>query len=190
MKAKRLILLTLVFVLVGAATVFADGLLKMKVVLNGKEVSGYTVDGKVYVPIETLNGIVDTSDAKKVTVYKPNAHIFLFEMVKDNMTRPFGSVYKGGKYDFIVFTQIDNLQTSVNSLKVTITDPAGKEVYSFDKDVKDDKDSKDNIWFRTPTIKQLEFESKGIYTVKFYVRPSSDNSYVLIAQKELTSIVE
>lgn len=183
MKWKRTAAFVLVFSLMGGSLLFADGASqKIKVLLNGQELEdgAYIIDGKTYVPIRDLDGIVTYNDNSKVVNYiKPNVHIFLFKG-----ETVFGNV-NVGKLKFNVFCQIDSLKTDISSVKVAIKNPDGtlKNIQSQDVG----KDQKDNFWFRTSDF-TYDFKSAGKYTVGFYIKADKDGDYVLISEKVITAI--
>src|SRR5665647_34482 len=101
MKAKRLIILTLVFSMVFGATVYADtlwgsynGFPKAKVFVNDSEVifkdgevPAIVIDGSTVLPIrkvaEKLQAIVEWKpETMTANIYKPNVHMFVSEDVK------------------------------------------------------------------------------------------------------------
>lgn len=190
MQVRRILLLTVVLTLIGGTAIFADTITqKAKLVFNKQEVSdgAILVDGKAYVSVSSLGdaiqGIVTWDDsAKKVSVYKPNVHMFLM----DGSTS-FGSV-STGKATFRVFAQIDNLQTSISSFKVTIADPYGDETYLDGRTSKDDglPTTKDNFWF-TSNEKTYEFKSKGTYTIRFWMKPADGGPMQVVSEKTIIS---
>ncbi|HEY0828351.1 MAG TPA: stalk domain-containing protein, partial [Bacilli bacterium] len=152
------------------------------------EEKGIIINSKTMLPLSnvarTLQALVKWDSATETAfIYKPNVHITLFEMIKDKISGPFGNVEYKGKYDFVIFTQVDSLLTEVSSIKVTMEDPYGKEVVSENKELT--KDQKNNFWFGTPTITHL-FKYTGKYTVKFYMK-AGDGPYSLVSEKVIQS---
>lgn len=215
MKFRRLLMLTLVFSLLCTVSAFADDVYdyvkakKITVVVNDTELKspGFIVESrgveskgvdskgaelKTMLPLRdmstALQAMVDWDESTQtVTIYKPNVHLFLFNVIKDKIsTKPFGNVSKGGQYDFVVFSQVDNLLTNVSSLKVTVEDPNGKEVQNYDAGL---KDVKDNFWYTTPTFSQ-QFKYQGKYIVKFYLKLNDESDYQLVSQKVIVSLPE
>jgi hypothetical protein len=186
MKVSRVVAFVLLFTIIGTTLAFGDSLLgKIRVFVNGKESpEGVLIDGKSYLPLrelsESLHAMIDWDDsAKQAIIYKPNVHIFLFRE-----KQPFGAVNKG-KLTFNVFSQIDNLQTNIHSVKVTIEDPLGKSTTIQEQEVKNLKE-KDNFWFVTEDIK-YDFKTTGKYTVKFFMKRDKAGSYELVAEKVITA---
>ncbi|GGH25963.1 copper amine oxidase [Paenibacillus segetis] len=180
MKWRRVGLLVFAFSLMGGSLLFADAATqKVKFLLNGSEVEdgGYVVDGKAYVAVRELQGIVEYNDtSKKVSYYKPNVHMFLFTSSDDKV---FGDIEKTGKLKFYAFSQIDNLKTDISSVRISITAPDGTSKVIQTGDI---KDQRDNFWFRTEDF-TYDFKSAGKYTIGFYMKPSSGGEYVLVSEK-------
>lgn len=178
MKWRRVALLVVAFSLMGGSLLFADAASqKVKLFLNGNEIQdgGYVVDGKTYVPVRNIDGLVEyNDDTKTVKYYKPNVHMFLF--TDDGV---FGDVKKTGKLKFNVFSQIDDLKTDISAVRVSITAPDGstKEIQTDDI-----KDQKDNFWFRTKDF-TYDFKTSGRYIVGFYMKPSSGSDFMLVSEK-------
>ncbi len=195
MRLKKLLLSGFVLTLLGTATVFAEDAyetltgkrLSISVEGEAANVPAYEVNGIPMLPLNAVEGslqaIVATDPTyNSIHVYKPNVHLSLFEVVKDTM-RPFGNV-SVGKYDFVVFAQVDSLKTSIHSFKVDIVDPFGKVVESRSKEM---SESKDNFWYTTPTIR-LDFKHKGKYMVKFYMKHTKNSEFSLVSQKAIMSL--
>ncbi|WP_026263393.1 copper amine oxidase [Paenibacillus sanguinis] len=178
MRWRRVALLVVAFSLMGGSLLFADeATQKVKLMLNGHEVEdgGYMVDGKTYVPVRHLEGLVEYNDSTKtVSYYKPNVHMFLF--TEEGV---FGDVKQTGKLKFNVFSQIDNLRTDISAVRVSITAPDGTT-----KEIQTDeiKDQRDNFWFRTKDF-TYDFKAAGRYKVGFYMKASSGSDFVLITEK-------
>ncbi|GIO15580.1 hypothetical protein J19TS2_51350 [Cohnella xylanilytica] len=191
MKIRKLVVLTVALTLVGGSAIFAADTVsqKVKIILNKQELddAGTIVDGKAYVGVRSLGDVVQgfvswDDSAKKVTIYKPNVHMFLM-----TGNKPFGSVQKG-KNSFRVFAQIDNLQTSISSFKVTIADPYGDETWidgrtSKDADFPTDKD---NFWFTSEDL-SYEFKYSGKYTIRFWMKPSDNSPLQVVSEKTIVS---
>ncbi|WP_019636102.1 hypothetical protein [Paenibacillus fonticola] len=184
LKWRRIMVLVLAFSLTGGSMLFADSATqKVKLNINGRDVEdgGYVIDGKTYVPVRELEGLVEYDEAtKKVSYYTPNVHIFLF---KGNEI--FSKIEKGLKLKFSVFSQIDNLKTDISAVKVTITAPDGtsKTIQTQTKDGKDGKEFGSNFYFITDEY-TYDFKNAGTYTIGFYMKPAKGNSdYVLVAEK-------
>ncbi|GAA0135813.1 hypothetical protein YSY43_26530 [Paenibacillus sp. YSY-4.3] len=178
---RRVAVLVLAFSLAGGSMLFADSATqKVKLYLDGREVEdgGYVIDGKTYVPVRELEGLVEYDEAtKKVNYYKPNVHIFLFKG-KD----VFSDIEKTGKLKFSVFSQIDNLRTEISAVRVAITAPDGSSRTIQSKDV---KDTGSNFYFVTDDY-TYDFKTAGKYTLGFYMKPASGNSdFVLVSEKSI-----
>jgi hypothetical protein len=163
MKFRRLLLLTLIFSLAGAATVFADSVYekytakKITIVLNGVEVDspGLMVDmgkeqTKTMLPLRDLSksigGLVSWNEVTNtVKISKPNVQLSML-LAKDK--RPYGAVSKG-KYDIIIFAQVDSLFTEISNLKISIVDPFGSEIESNIEAV---KEQKENFWYMSQPL--------------------------------------
>lgn len=201
MKLKKIILLMVIFSMVGVASAWADDAYdsykakKIKIVVNQDDsFSGLTVAGKEkstrMVPLQdisdTLQALIQTDDGSVININKPNVHMSLFEVKEvkgDTKLSPFGDVNQGGKYSFVIFSQIDNLLVDIQSLKIVIEDPYEMEVKEITKDV---RESDDHFWYSTDAI-SLEFKNSGKYTVNFYMKPSG-GQYTLVSQKTIYSI--
>ncbi|MCQ6558211.1 stalk domain-containing protein [Paenibacillus mendelii] len=186
MKFRRLLILLLVMSLWGGTMMFADSAAqKVRVIVNGEELddAGLISDGKTYLAVRqlasTLQSLVIWDEAsKKVTVYKPNVHMFLFQ---DNNI--FGNVNKGNHYTFKVFAQIDNLKTEVAAVKVSIYDPSGTEKVIQSQNV---SVNKDNFWYRTDDIK-YNFDASGKYAVRFFLKVNANDEWKLVSEKIITA---
>ncbi|MBO7743941.1 copper amine oxidase [Paenibacillus sp. MWE-103] len=186
MKFRKLLIASLVLSLWGGTMLFADGASqRIRVIVNGGELNdaGIFSDGKTYLSARqvanTLQSLVFWDDAsKKVTIYKPNVHMFLFQD-----TTIFGNVVKGNKITFKVFAQIDNLLTDISAVKLTIADPSGAEQVIQSKNVSVDKD---NFWYRTDDY-TYTFDAAGKYTINFYMKVSSGDDWNLVSQKTITA---
>jgi len=191
MNIRKLLLLTVALLLVGGSAVFADTVAqKVRIVFNKQTIEdgGILVDGKAYLGVREVGDLVqgmvawDEKD-KKVTVSKPNVHMFAM-----NGSTPFGSVEKNQKVNFIVFAQIDNLQADISAFKVTIADPYGDETYIDGKTNKDkDFPTKDNFWFTTSDKFGYEFKSSGKYTIRFWMQPAGSSSMQVVSEKTIIS---
>lgn len=186
MRFRKLLIATLVLSLWGGTMLFADSASqKVRVIVNGGELddAGIFTDGKTYLSVRqvanTLQSLVFWDEStKKVTIYKPNVHMFLFQD-----TTIFGNVVKGNKISFKVFAQIDNLLTDISAVKVTIADPSGIEQVIQSKSVSVDKD---NFWYRTDDY-TYSFDTAGKYTINFYMKLASGDDWKLVSQKTITA---
>jgi len=185
MKYRKLLILLLVMSVWGGMMIFADSAAqKVRVVVNGSELddAGILSDGKTYLSVRqvasTLQSLVFWDEnTKKVTVYKPNVHMFLFQ---DNTI--FGNVVKGNRISFKVFAQIDNLMADISAVKVSIFDPDGEETLIQSKNVT----VKDYFWYRTDDI-TYSFDLAGKYTVRFYMKVAGGDDWKLVSEKTITA---
>lgn len=201
MKARRIFLLILAFIVVGTASAFADEATEMykgskvKVVVNGKTLKApgilLTVDGesKTMLPTRDIADILQAmvqwdQQNQTVSIIKPNVHIALTTSNKDGSFGTFGTVYYQSKSDFSIFAQLDSLKTNIKSLKFQIVDPYGDAVY--DKEFELEGEEEDLVWFRTPTI-SLEFKYMGNYKVKMFMKPEGVDKYSLVSEKAFQS---
>ncbi|MDO3409335.1 copper amine oxidase [Saccharibacillus sp. CPCC 101409] len=181
MRWKRIAACTLALSLLSGSAVFAESAIqKIKVMINGTTVSGggYLIDGTTYVPVREFDGLAEYSDSSKtVSFTKPNVDIFLFK--GDTV---FGNV-NVGKLKFYIFSQVDSLNTSISSVKVSIRNPSGdvKDIQSQDL-----SSSKDNFWFKTYDF-TYDFSKAGKYYVEFYIK-KDNGSYSMVAQKAINAV--
>ncbi|MBN3526007.1 stalk domain-containing protein [Paenibacillus apiarius] len=157
---------------------------KIEVILNDAAVQegGVMFEGRAYLSVrqlsEALLAFVTWDEAnKKVVIEKPNVDLMLF---KDNTT--FGKV-ETGKTSFTVLAQVDSLKTTVDKIKLTITDPKGNATQIQEEAV---KTNEDNFWFKSPEFK-YDFKTKGDYTISCYLR-QKNGDFTLMSQKTVTAI--
>jgi hypothetical protein len=213
MKAKRLIILTLVFSMVFGATVYADslwgtysGYQKAKVFVNDSEVTfkdgevpAIVIDGSTVLPIrkvaEKLQAIVEwDKDTMTANIYKPNVHMFVSEDVKIDKNKqvaviksPFSVVETGKTVQFVVVVQVDGLKAEATGFKISIIKPDGDEYDS--KEVTAGSTSTSllpSIFGYTSLPFDLKFSQKGTYLVRFSFK-DKDNNYTVISQKSIVS---
>ncbi|AJY76409.1 stalk domain-containing protein [Paenibacillus beijingensis] len=186
MKLKKPFILLLAMSLWGGSMIFADSAAQtVRVIVNGSvlDEGGIINDGKTYLPLRqlasSLQAIVAWDEqSKKVTLFKPNVHMFLFQDSKI-----FGNVDRGNKYTFNVFAQIDNLLTDISAVKVSIFDPSGRETVI---DFKNINVSKDNFWYRTEDVK-YNFDSSGKYAVRFFMKVNASDDWKLVSEKLISA---
>lgn len=186
MKLRRLLILTAVLSLLGGSAIYADTVAqKVRIVLNKQELDdqGVLEDGKAYVGVrglaDLMRAIVVWDDsAKKVSIVKPNVHIFLMDGSK-----PFGGVERGKK-SFKIFSQVDNLSVPISAFKVTIADPYGdeKDIETHTSKESDFPTDKDNFWF-TSADYTYNFGSVGKYTIRFWMKPADGGPYQVVSEK-------
>jgi hypothetical protein len=213
MKAKRLIILTLVFSMVFGATVYADslwgnynGFPKAKVYVNDSEVTfkdgevpAIVIDGSTVLPIrkvaEKLQAIVQwDKETMTANIYKPNVHMFVSEDVKVDKNKqvaviksPFSVVETGKTVQFVVVVQVDGLKADATGFKISIIKPDGDEYDS--KEVPAGSSSTSllpSIFGYTSLPFDLKFTQKGTYLVSFSFKDREDN-YTVISQKSIVS---
>lgn len=158
---------------------------KVQVVVNGSTIQdgGLMVDGRAFLSVrqlsDALQAFVTWDEAnKKVIIEKPNVDILLS---KDNTA--FGKV-QTGKASFSIFAQVDNFPSSLEAVKLTITDPKGNATLIQQFNVEEKKD--DPLWLRTDEFK-YDFKSKGDYLISCYLK-QKDGEFVLVSQKKLPAI--
>jgi hypothetical protein len=195
MKVRKIIILTMVLTLIFGTAVFAESITqKLRIVIDKKEYddAGILVDNKAYVAVGTLAQSLQAlvswdNEAKKVTIYKPNVHMFL---MMDSAA--FGVVDKNSRIKFRVFSQIDNLKTNITAFKVTISDPYDNVTLIEGRDDKD-KDwkefyypGKDNFWFTTDGF-SYQFDYAGKYTIQFWMKIDDNSPMQVVSEKVITS---
>jgi hypothetical protein len=206
MKAKRIIVLTLTFSLIFAASVYADSLWgsfegysiakinvnNSEVYIGDKEVPGLVIKGTTVLPLrkvaESLHAIVKWDDTNKTAnIYKPNVDLFVARSVskqKDeySMTSLFGKVTRNTTMKFVVFAQVDNLKTNVSGFKISIVAPNG-ELATDSKESTIDN-SPESFWFQWPF--EVNFSQKGNYLVTFSFK-DENGDYSEVSEKTIVS---
>lgn len=182
MRWRKIAISVVVFSLMGGSMLFANSVSqKVRVWSNGKEIAdgGYLIDGKTYIPAREAGGVVSWDGTGKVSILKPNVHIFLFK--GDTV---FGNV-NVGKLKFKVFSQVDSLTEEITAVKVAITDPSGnvKDIQSQELE----GSRKDNFWFPTSEF-TYDFKESGKYRVGFYIKGSKNGDYTLVSEKVITAL--
>ncbi|WEK52910.1 MAG: copper amine oxidase [Candidatus Cohnella colombiensis] len=193
MKFRKMLLLVLTFTLLSGTVAYAADSIgqKIRIWINKKEVDSTSilVDKQLYISSDLigdkLQGILlwDEKD-KKINIYRPNVH-----MLSRNGSTIFGEVNKGSKFKFNIFAQVDSLKVDLSAFKLTITEPYGEETLIEARTTDDsnfpDK-GKDNFWITTRDI-LYSFDSAGVYTIKFWMRPSGETTYQLVSEKAIMS---
>jgi hypothetical protein len=204
MKPRRIIPVAMAMLLFGAVTVFAssiwgefEGYSKVKLVVNGNEivvndgdVPPFMIRDKVMVPAQALSDALDSvvsydSQAMTMNVYHPDVHIFVAKDVGSDYSikQAFGKVKKGDKVDFVVFAQVENLQTKINSFKISIEAPSG--IDAVEPHVEAMSLAKDSFWFPWPF--SVRFDEEGSYKVKFSVKLDESSNYTVVSEKTIVS---
>jgi hypothetical protein len=202
MKAKKLLILTLAFSVLGIGSIVAgspwgefEGYPKAKVNLNGSglaldDVPAFVVDGEPVVPVKSLAHSLQslvTWDATTsvVDVYKPNIHMFVGkEVTRDGTVKQsFGKVQKGDKVKFVVFAQADELKTKIHSFQIQITDPSGAVVGRSDITVLNEQ--AESFWYPWPF--DISFDQAGKYRVKFLMKQSASDEFMVVSEKLITA---
>ncbi|GBF76216.1 hypothetical protein PA598K_04668 [Paenibacillus sp. 598K] len=186
MKFRKIVILLLVLSLWGGTMLFADSAnQRVRVIVNGSELDdqGLLVDGKTYLPLRqianTLQSLVEWNDsARRVTVYKPNVHMFLFQ---DKTI--FGNVTRNSRPTFNVHAQVDSLKVDISAVKVTISDPGGRETLIHEEEV---TNQREDFWLPTKEIR-YHFEAAGKYTVRFYMKPAGSGDWAVVSEKTIVS---
>lgn len=204
MKVRRMLVLALALSLFGTATAVAsslwgdyEGFNKAKVFINDVEkqfsdgeAPAFLIKGNAVFPVralaDSLHALVKWDNANKtVNIYKPNVHMFVAKEVgKDySIKQPFGKVKKGDTIDFAVFAQVDSLNTSISSFKISIETPSGEQaVTPHEKSV---GTQKDNFWYPWPFT--VNFSESGNYKVKFSVKLDDSSDYTVVSEKVIVS---
>lgn len=204
-KVQRIFALMLVFFILSTATVVAssiwgnyEGFSIARLVVNDKteefsdsDVPPLIINGKTVLPLrsltQSLQALVKWDNTNKtVSLYKPNVHMFFTtEVRKDSSFVPFGVVEKGKKADMIiVFAQVDNLKTNINSVQVSIISPSGNSV--VDPVVKDITEVKESFWLKVP-LYNVSFDESGNYLVRFAMRQEGSSEYNVVSEKQIQS---
>jgi hypothetical protein len=203
MRVQRLFTLMLIFFVLSTATVVAssiwgdfEGYNKVRVIVNGEtqqfpesDVPGFIINGKTVLPLRALAGslqaLVKWDDVNKtVTISKPNVHMFVVKDISNDFSvkTPFGVVKQGDTVDFVVFAQVDNLTTSISSVRVSIVTPSGTNVVTpIEKAMSGQKDT---FWLPMK-FTNVSFDEYGIYTVKFAMKQEGGTDYTVVSEKQI-----
>ncbi|TXK85788.1 stalk domain-containing protein [Paenibacillus sp. N3.4] len=204
MKVQRIFALMLVFFVLSTAAVVASsiwgdykGLNVARLIVNGNtaefgdsDVPPLIVDGKTVLPLrsvsDALQALVKWDNSNKTAyLFKPNVHMFFTtEVRKDSAIVPFGVVERGKQADFIVFAQVDNLKTNIDSVQVSVISPSGKSVIT--PVVKSIAESKESFWLKVP-LYGVSFDEAGTYVVRFAMRQSGTTDYSVVSEKQIQS---
>lgn len=191
MKCRRLIALTVAGMILGGSflatvpVVNAESSVdKLEVKIDGQTLpeGGLVVDGRAYLSVRQLEDSLRAfvywdSGNKQLFINKPNVNMVLF---RDKA--PFGKV-ELGKTTFSVLTQVDNLKATVDSIRLTITDPGGKSSVLEEGAL---SVTQDNFWYRSSDIK-YDFKNTGKYTVNCYMR-QKDGEYTLLSEMKIEAV--
>jgi hypothetical protein len=164
---------------------------KWRVLVNKKWEEGndgVVVDNKTYISSQVVSDklqaivIKDDSD-KKVSVFKPNVH-----MLTSSGPDIFAEVKQSKTAKFNTFIQVDSLKTDISALKLTIANPYGEETLieqrkSGDSDFPEGKDS---FWITMKDI-SYNFDSVGVYTLRFSVKPAGESAFQVVSEKTIAS---
>jgi Copper amine oxidase N-terminal domain len=205
MRARRVTVLVLAFLLVGAVSATAgtlwgtyQGYAKVKLVANGSEktfegsdVPPFIVDNTTVMPLRTMVeefGLLLKwdSDQQTVNLFKPNVHMATVrEVSKKNgdylLTGAFGEVAVGDTIDFVVFIQVDNLKTAISSLEVSVYDPYGSKVTSTSSEAEAGLTS---FWYPVK-MAAVNFNTKGNYTVRLSFNMADSGSSYTVSEKQI-----
>ena len=201
MNIRKLALSILALALIGGATAGASDVIRtwkgkaVRVEVNGSPVQGggLLIDGEIYVPLgalsESLQAFVRT-DEDTVYIDKPNAHLLVFSekgILFWRSEQTFGEVILG-KYEFKVHAQVDNVRSKVYSLKTAVVDPNGKTLDEQEHVLEPEHRNRDVIWYTTPNLFKISFNTPGQYMVKFYMKTDSEKSdYFLVGEKAIVA---
>jgi len=202
MNAKKLLILTVTFSVLSVGAVVASspwGDFKeqpiVKVQVNGTElatgdVPAFLVDGHAVAPLaeisRALQGLVHYDETTGVAeVYKPNVHMIIGnEVTKDgSVKQSFGKVAKGDTLKFVVFAQVDNLETGIHSFQIEITDPNGVTVATSDTAVMESH--MESFFYPWPF--EVTFDTYGKYRVKFLMKLAADDPFTVVSEKIITA---
>ncbi|WP_123039905.1 stalk domain-containing protein [Cohnella candidum] len=187
MKVRKILMLTMVLTLLFATAAFAESISQnVRVLVNKKEIDGgILVDNKAYLAVGTLAKSLQAfvtwdNDEKKVTISKPNVHMFTM-----NDNQAFQSVPKD-RYKFHVHAQIDSMKTDISSLKFTITDPYGDETLIEARYAGDDNfpSDKEDFLLNTKDI-SYNFKYAGRYVVRCWMKAVGDSSMQVVSEKSI-----
>ncbi|NOU76209.1 hypothetical protein GC098_33485 [Paenibacillus sp. LMG 31458] len=204
MKVQRILALMLMFFVLSTAAVVASSIWGdfkgnniARLIVNEEtvefgdaDVPPLIVEGKTVLPLravsDALQALVKWDNSNKTAyLYKPNVHMFFTtEVRKDSAIVPFGVVERGKEADFIVFAQVDNLKTSINSVRVSVVSPSGKSVIT--PVVKSISESKESFWLKVP-LYGVSFNEAGTYVVKFAMKQDGSNDYSVVSEKQIQS---
>lgn len=204
MKVQRILALMLMFFVLSTAAVVASSIWgdfkgnniarlivnEETVEFGDSDVPPLIVDGKTVLPLravsDALQALVKWDNSNKTAyLYKPNVHMFFTtEVRKDSAIVPFGVVERGKEADFIVFAQVDNLKTSINSVRVSVVSPSGKSVIT--PVVKSISETKESFWLKVP-LYGVSFNEAGTYVVKFAMKQDGSNDYSVVSEKQIQS---
>ena len=205
MKVQRIFTWMLLFFVLSTATVAAsslwgdyDGFSKVRLLVNNVEksfsdgdVPGIIMNGKTLLPLRELADSMQAlvlwdSSTKTVAIYKPNVHMFVVkDIAKDySMKSPFGVVKHGETVDFVVFAQVDNLQTGISSIRISIESPSGANVVTPHEKAMNGQ--KENFWYPI-RFTNVAFDEYGKYKVKFAMRIDDSSDYTVLSEKEIIS---
>jgi hypothetical protein len=198
MKAKKLLILTVAFSLLGIGSIVAGspwgdfkGFSQAKIYVNDGElvpgdVPAFIVNGEPVVPLKELarstQSLVRWNSTTAVAdVYKPNVHLLVGrEVTKDGTVKQsFGKVPKGEKSSFVVWAQVDELKTKIHSIKIQIEDPLGAIVGNSSVTVM--KEAKDSFWFPWPF--EVAFDNYGKYRIKFLMKMNEADDFTVVSEK-------
>ena len=203
MKFKRIALLMLVFSILGAGAVFANTALerfsakKVTVKVNQQKLDkvGLEVDlsddqkavpmASIHELAASLGGIV-TAEGNTYTIYKPNVQLSLI-VPKTNESY---SKFEKGKHYLQLRAQVDSLAKDISSVKISILDPWGNEVYNLEdseamKALKN-LDGESNQFIYKSNL-EMNFKFTGNYTVNFSMKLSGSAEYAQVAQMVVQS---
>ncbi len=205
---KKLIILVVLFLVLGIATVYGTSAIHgyykgneiVKVKLDGKEldtsVPAIMMEGNTMVPLravgENLDVIVGWNGPERtVELTKPKVNmLFTINPVYDSANKsyvvysPFGKINKTQRYNFsfYVFCEIDSLPYEEVQIMVRLIDPAGRVISESTKQKYNA--SRENSLQYINLFENTNFLSLGNYEVEALISgPSTANKFVKIGGK-------
>lgn len=204
MKMKRVALLSLALFMVAGTAALAgsrwgtyEGYSKVQVNVNDQtmasgNVPAFVINGSTMLPLRetasSLNAIIKwDSSNQTANIYKPNVNMIVAQdlgfkkSTVDSVSRPFFKATKGTTTSFSVFIQVDSLLTAVDGFKLTLVDPAGNMVDSWEKA---EAVNQDYLWC-TWRFENINFAQSGNYSVQFAFK--TDGGYTTVGEKLIVS---
>lgn len=202
MKTKKLVVLFTAFTMLFGASVYAEsmwgdynGFSKVKVRVEGNElktaendVPAILMNERVLLPTRHLSSELHTlvnwnSATQTLDLYKPNVNmVFAQDISKEDYSikKPFARVDLGQTVDFMVFTDVDNLNVAVDGFRFTIVAPNGETLANSNLiPVRNAKET--SFWYYWSA--KVNFSQKGDYKVKFAFQYKGE--YVVVAEKSI-----
>jgi hypothetical protein len=146
---------------------------------------GILSEGAVLLPVEQLSenlfALVSLDESgNTVQIYKPNVNMVLTDKNGDI----FGKVKIPGRIAFSTLLQVDNLETEISDVKITITDPADK---TETIDTQQIKNTEDHFWFKSNEY-TYSFNTKGTYTIQVYFKEVASKKWFTVSELAIFGI--